>query len=413
MIGDVIKFRVIVFIVPLAILVLALAGGHVLVWRLFSLSALLLLLSYVWARLGIHGIEGQINQPAKHCQVGDSFDVEAVISNVSLLPKLLIKVRENTNLPGHSNQLAINLRPRESYSWQTNVHCQLRGQYRLGSLTVEVADPFGLFPAHRELGESQSLLVYPATCELPHFWITSYVEPGSGQNFWLTTEPNPVVSRVREYVPGDSLSRIHWRSTAHVGKLIVKDFDLDLSKSIWVIMDMSKPSPAGNGTNTIEEHCVMIAASLVKKYVDSGQQVGLITQGDDFYLFPPQVGHQHLWRVMGALALVKAVGEIPVNRLINREIERFGSNSIAVVITSSTSDEMVASLLHLKSRGATMVAILLDATSFGGIVNPQGIARHLTSNGIPAYTVRQGDDLATALDSRGIVPVDERLRKVA
>ncbi len=400
-------------IIPLSILVLALTGGHVLVWRLFSLSVLVLLLSYLWSRLGIGGIEGQVKPPAKHCQVGESFEEEAIISNVSLLPKLLVKVWENTDLPGHSNRQAINLSPRGSYRWQTRVHCQRRGRYRLGSLTVEVTDPFGLFPVRRELGKSQSLLVYPATIELPFFWLASYVESGSRRNYWLTTDPDAVVSRIREYVPGDSLSRIHWRGTAHIGKLIVKDFDLDLAKNIWVVSDMSQRSPAGDDTAAIEECGITIAASLVKKYVGSGRRVGLVTQGDDYYYFPPQVGHAHMWRIMEALALVKATGAVPINRLIDREIQRLGVNSIVVVITSAPSGEMAASLVHMKSRGVTAVAILLDEASFGGTANPQGIAHHLTSSGIPVYVVKQGADLATTLDSRSIVPADLRFIKVA
>ncbi len=135
---NVIKIRPVLLIVPLSTLVLALAGGHVLVWRLFSLSVLVLLVSHLWTRLGIRGIEGQVKPLARHCQVGESFDEELVISNVSLLPKLLVKVRENTDLPGHSNQLALNLPPRGSYYWRTEVHCQRRGQYHLGSLIASL-----------------------------------------------------------------------------------------------------------------------------------------------------------------------------------------------------------------------------------------------------------------------------------
>ena len=90
--GAIIKVRPILLIVPLSILMLAVAGGHVLVWRLFSLSLVVLLLSYLWARLGSRGIEGQLEHLAKHCQAGESFDEEAVIRNASLLPKLLLKV---------------------------------------------------------------------------------------------------------------------------------------------------------------------------------------------------------------------------------------------------------------------------------------------------------------------------------
>jgi hypothetical protein len=46
----------------------------------------------------------------------------------------------------------------------------------------------------------------------------------------LYDESGGSISGVREYVPGDNPNRIHWRSTAHSGKIIVKEYDLDLSE---------------------------------------------------------------------------------------------------------------------------------------------------------------------------------------
>jgi uncharacterized protein (DUF58 family) len=380
--GNTAKIRAIVLVVPIALLVLALIGGHVLVWRLFSLSVLVLLFSYLWARLGLRGIEGQVKNSCEHCQAGESFDEEAVIRNVSALPKLLIRVWKDSELPGHTNQLAINLPPRGSHYWRTEVHCGLRGQYSLGPLVVEATDPFGLFKMRRNLGNDQSLLVYPATVELSLFPLISHGESGSALNYWLTSGPGGTVSRVREYVPGDSLGHVHWRSTAHAGKLMVKDFSRELSKSIWIVLDMSKASLAGDGTGSVEENCVTIAASLVKKYLDSGRPVGLITEGDDFYLFPPEVGHEHFWRVMKALALVRAEGEVPISRLIERERKHLRGDSFFVVITASASDVLATCLRHMNSQDTTAVVIAADT------VNRYDIARRLASGGIPAYAVK-------------------------
>jgi uncharacterized protein (DUF58 family) len=411
--GKGIKIRIISLIVPLFILVLALATGNVLIWHLFSLSVLVLLIGYLWVRLGIRGIQCQVKKSRDYYQAGEWFDEEIVIRNASLLPKLLVKVGRDTNLPGHNSRLAINLPPRGAYHWQNKVYCQLRGWYHLEPLTVEVVDPFGLFPVRWELGEPQDLLVYPATVELPLFWLASSVKSGAGRNNWLTTEPAATVSRVREYVPGDSLGHIHWRTTAHAGKLMAKDFDIDLSQDIWVLLDMSKTPLGGSGTDTIEEYCVTVAASIVRKYVDASQRVGLIAQGDNFYLFPPQPGRQHFGRVMEALAVIRAAGEVPINQLIDQEIVRFTGNSSVLVITGSASDEMAASLLRLNRRGVDATVILLDARSFGGTVNPLSFAGPLTSSGIPVYIVKRGDDLAIALDSQGFTPANERLTEVA
>jgi uncharacterized protein (DUF58 family) len=398
------KIRAVLIIVPLVILALALAWGSILMLRLFSLSVLVLLLSYLWTLLGIRGIEAQVKQLPERCQVGEEIDEEITVFNRSKVPKLLIEAQENTDLPGHYNMLAFNLSPGSSRSWRARVYCQRRGRYHLGSFTATVTDPFGFFSLNRNLGEAQQVLVYPATLELPTFWPLSHHEAGYSPNHWLINESTPNASRVREYTTSDSLNRIHWNSTAHIGKLMVKVFDADrpnnVARNLWVVADMHQASHLGDNDETTEEYCVTLAASLIKKYIDNGRQVGLAALGDQPYFFPPQTGDQHLWRMLEALALMKATGDVPIDRLISDEIERFGLNSAIVVITSSADERVAASLRRLTDRGIRAVAILLDPVSFGGTVSAANVARRLTSSGIQNYIVRQGSDLAAELNNR-------------
>lgn len=410
------KIRVVFIIVPLIILALALAGGSVLMLRLFLLSVLVLLLGYLWTFLGIRGIEAQVKKLQERCQVGEWFDEEITVFNRSKMPKLLIEVKENTDLPGHHNMLAFNLSPGSSHSWRVKVYCQRRGQYHLGSLTATVTDPLGLFSLRRELGASQQVLIYPATLELPFFLPLSRYEAGYGPSRWLISESSPNAARVREYTTGDSLSRIYWRSTAHTGKLMVKVFDPDrsndTSKNIWIVADMHQASHLGDSDESTEEYCITIAASLIKKYIDNGRQVGLVALGDQPYLFPAQMGSQHLWHMLEALALMKATGEVPINQLISGEIDRFAGNSVIIVITPSISEWITASLRHVTNRGSIAVAILLDPVSFGGAVSAANVAGSLSSSGIQAYIVKRGEELATALDNRTLSPYMRRIRHV-
>jgi uncharacterized protein (DUF58 family) len=188
---------------------------------------------------------------------------------------------------------------------------------------------------------------------------------------------------------------------------MVKEFDADRSsyaaKNVWIIPDMYQASQLGDGDGGTEEHCVTIAASLIKKYIDDDKQVGLIASGDQPYFFPPQMGGQHLWHMLEALALMKATGEVPIDQLISHEIERFGVNSIIIVITPSVSSRLTASLRRVKSRGAAVVAILLDPVSFGGTVSAANTNSSLVLNGFQVYVVRHGEELARALDSRMLV----------
>jgi len=258
------------------------------------------------------------------------------------------------------------------------------------------------------MGEPQNIIVYPATLELPSFQPPSHHEPGPGSSRWLVGEIGPNAARVREYTSGDTLNRIHWRSTAHTGKLMVTEFDADRSdyatKSTWIVLDMHQDSQLGDGNESTEEYGITVAASLIKKYVDSGQHIGLIASGDRPYLFPPETGSQHLWHVLEALALMKATGEVPVEQLVSQEVDRLGTDSIVIVITPAANEQLVASLRQAKSRGAPVIVVLLDSVSFGGTVSAASTTSKLVSSGIQVYVVRRGEKLAQALDSRALIP---------
>ncbi|MFC2006389.1 DUF58 domain-containing protein [Chloroflexota bacterium] len=398
------KVRLILFIVPLILLATALAWGFSLLYHLFYLSVLVLLLSYLWVLFGIRGIRIQVRKLPSHCQVGEYFDEEITAFNHSKLPKLLLKVEENTDLPGHHNISVLNLSPKGSFCRKTRVYCQHRGWYSLGSVTVTSTDPFGLFSQRRKLGEPHHVLIYPATLELPFFKSSSVRDFGYGSGLRLISQTGPDASSVREFTTGDSLNHIHWHGTAHTGTLMVKVFDADrshnVSKSVWVIADMRQTSNLGEGTEATEEYGITIAASLIKKYLDSGMRVGLVASGDQSYFFPPERGEQHLWHMLEALALMKATGKVSVDRLISDEIEFHKGNSIVVTVTPSATKQVVSVIRQLRNRGNSAVVVLLDPSSFGGTVSSINTARSIASTGAQVYIVRKGDELARTLDSR-------------
>ncbi len=328
---------------------------------------------------------------------------EITIVNRSKLPKPLVIVQQNTDLPGYHNMLVFGLSARSSRYWHPRVFCQRRGRYSIGRLTATVTDPFGLFSLQRNLGENKSLLVYPATLELPLFSPLSRNELRSSPNRWLGSEVGPDAARVREYATGDSLNHIHWQSTAHTGKLMVKVFEHEhfpnTAGTVWIVTDMHQASHVGNNSQSTEEYCVTIAASLIRKYIENGTRVGLITAGDRRYLFPPEAGEQHLWRMLEALAVIRATGKVPIERLISGEMKHLGAKSVIIVVTPSPSLQIVASLRRVMSREITTVAIILDTISFGGAVSVAHVARRLVSIGAQVYIVKHGEALATALDS--------------
>lgn len=398
------KARSMVFLVPAILLTVALLAGSALVLRIFFLSVLVLLVSYLWTVVGTRGVGAAAETPPEHCQVGERFRHSITISNNSRIPKPWLKVTQTGDLPGRRESTLITLPPWSSQAWESTVQCQRRGLYHLGEVTMTATDPFGLFSRESIVGQRHDILVYPATVDLPLFKASSFNDFGFGSGYQSIGSISPNASSVREFSSGDSLNHIHWPSAAHTGRLMVKVFDADRSynssKTIWIVLDMHAPPHRGVGEQATEEYAVTIAASLARKHMDGGMRVGLAMAGDETVVIPPERGDDHLWRILEVLALVKATGETPVGQLIADRIEYLRGNSVVIVVTPSVTGGLVDALRQLRNRVDSVVTVLIDPESFGGEVGVTTAARNLSTTGVQVYVVRQGDELARALDHR-------------
>lgn len=127
------------------------------------------------------------------------------------------------------------LRPGRTESVTYALPTDRRGEILVGPLRLVRADPFALARRVREYGEGQTLLVRPRTVALPLL--------PSGRNHHLegpTTDTAPAGTvtfhALREYVVGDDLRHVHWRSSARTGTLMVRQLvDASLPQTTIVI----------------------------------------------------------------------------------------------------------------------------------------------------------------------------------
>ena len=176
-------------------------------------------------------------------QVGRVFQESFSVRKTGLLPKLWLEIQDHSNLPGHhASHIVPTLLSGREYRWEVETVCALRGEFQLGPLTVISGDPFGLFRSPRRVGATDSLMVYPMTVNLNRVILPVGFLSGGDAQRQLTHQITTNASSIRDYVPGDSINRIHWRSTARTGDIMVKEFELDPLVDIWLFSDFSAGS---------------------------------------------------------------------------------------------------------------------------------------------------------------------------
>jgi len=400
----------------------AIGTGRDLLYNLWYLVTALLLFSFLWAWTGIRWVRVQRHTRTTRSQVGKIVEERLVVENRGWVPKLWLEVRDHSTLPNHQASWVINsLGARRQHNRTVQTRCLQRGRFTLGPLTLSSGDPFGLFRMTRPLEEPREvpLVVYPATVDVPAFApLVGFLSGGDTihrRTSYVTTD----VAGVRDYAPGDSFNRIHWRSSARTGRLISKEFELDPTADVWLFLDLHRdaqiipqwgdqpadyvqrlPWETSRGLELIPstvEYGVTVTASLAEHFLSRDRAVGFVAYCPRREIIPADRGERQLTKILETLAVIRPDGRIPLAEVVAAEGRHLGRNMTAVIITPSDEEYWIAAARDLRQRGIRVIAVLIEPSSFGHFRSNEQLVHELAISGVPTYLVREGDDLAQAL----------------
>ncbi len=410
--------------VALGLLVAAVIWAMITSWRLlYHVSyalAFILVLSLLLTLNDLIGVQVARLSRTHRSQVGKHFDEEFTLVNRGWFPKRWLEVRDHSTLPGHrAGRVISGLGPRQRYIWAVRTYCGHRGRFRLGPLSLHSGDPFGFFFLSRRLAGEGELIVYPYTVDLPGLQLPFGELSGGTAMRRRTQHVTDQVAGVREYVHGDSFNRIHWKSTARVGRLISKEFELEPVTDIWLYLDleqhmhvsapwaeeMDRSGPAvlwGEHRTpplppSTAEYAVSAAASLAKQLLSMGRAVGLVAYGQKREVMPADRGPRQLVKLLEALAVLEARGTVPISLVLEAEARHLHRGTGLIVITPAFDVEWVRVAQAVGMRGVRLAAVLIAGESFAPAPSIAPVQAALQSSGILCTVVRRGDDLAERL----------------
>ncbi|HUF37781.1 MAG TPA: DUF58 domain-containing protein [Anaerolineales bacterium] len=387
--------------------------------RLTYLWLILIAGTWLWSKLSLRGVEVTRHPRIRRAHIGQIFEERFEVHNPGRLPKLWLEVRDHATLPGTRGSHVITLigsRQRRAYLARSRL--MQRGIFNLGPTTVASGDPFGFFPVERQIPVESTLLVYPLMVEVQSFPNPPGVMTGGEALQRRTHYVTPNAAGVREYMPGDSLNRIHWKTTVRKDKLMVKEFELDPQADIWLFVDGERAvhsalpyTPADLSRNvflqesleeiklppTTEEYAATVSASLARFYLGKRRAVGIVSSSRSVELLPPDRGGRQLGKILETLSLLRADGTLPMSGLIEAQARHITRGSTLVVITPSVRSHLPLTLDYAVRRGLKPIVVLIDSASFGGAPGTGGLHESIKAMRLPVRIVANGDRIDEAL----------------
>lgn len=388
-------------VIAVLILIISLATHQVplvLICLLFLLTGGV---SRLWNRFCLRRVEYRRRLSQSQVFFGEEIVFEIEITNRKPLPLPWLQIEDElpenvTLLKGkatsiHDDRVMLsNMFPINMYHRVTRrfpMKCLQRGSFVFGPTFIHSGDLFGFFRRDMHIDKLDYLLVYPRLVPLEKLGIPSQQFFGDIRLKRHLFQDPVLTAGVRDYHSGDSLKRIHWKSTARLGKLQTRVYEPTTTVDISLFLDArTLRAPLWGSVYQLQELGIIAAASISQHALKEGFRVGLyVNQITHFSRGMVRVPHsQHpdqLLRILEALAQLHQVETIPIARFIRREAGNLPWGSTLLVITAQPLDELMATLLDLKRVGRSVA-----------LVKVGGRAPEVIGGNLPVFHIR--DDIA-------------------
>ena len=293
---------------------------------------------------------------------GDRGEVELALTNTGRLPTAYLDLRDRAPLSiAEGSQVSL---PPLAAGERTTLRYQLRGDQRgrfeLGPLTVRLRDPFGLVAREHVLPGTAEVVVYPAVWRLPEGVPLGGTTTAGGGGRPRPLPSGEDLANVREYVRGDDLRTVHWPTTAHRGKLMVRQVEAPQDPRGVVLLDIRAARHAGHGPGASIEAAVTAAASTIHHLASHGRSVTLV---DRPVVAPPSSMSWERW--LERLAVIEAE-DVDLPALLRQVAQGVaGDGALVAILTVPTADEL-RELVRAGRAFSTRIAVLVDTPSYRG-----------------------------------------------
>jgi uncharacterized protein (DUF58 family) len=382
----------------------------------------LILISGIWTRYSLNGLQFSRKARSLRKETGQVFEERFRLENKSPYIKSWVEIMDQSKLPGQNGSRVMawvgrgELRNYSSYTLLTH-----RGKFLLSPTEIKSGDPFGLFEKIVTLESNQSLIVLPVQFKIHNFFLPPGYLPGGKSIRRRTAAITPHAAGIREYLPGDSMNRIHWKKTAQRGTLITKEFEEDPQSDIWIILDshflshtktiLDIPVPKADRFWSIKEktayqlpmdsyeYAVSTVATIADYFIRIGQGVGFRDIGKNSLIIPPEKGYRQLEKIMESLAFIAADGEQTLETGVMSHMSQIFPGSLVIIIGTDKSTGLERSAESLKLRKIHPVFILMESGSFAGekIIGASNAAI-LNQMGVVARTIHYKDSIPDLLE---------------
>src|SRR5579859_3987616 len=212
---------------------------------------------------------------------GQTATVSIRLDNVSRLPTGLLLTEDTVpySIGARPRFILDRIEPGGTRQLSYPIQPDHRGKFAIGPLHVRVADAFGLAKVGSTAAPPCTLVVTPPVTALPRTALAgSWLGDGDARAATAAAAGEDDVVP-RSYRDGDELRRVHWRSTARYGELMVRREEQRWRNRAVLFLDTRLGAHNGRGPASSFEYAVSAAASIGVHLAREEMDTEFVTDG--------------------------------------------------------------------------------------------------------------------------------------
>jgi uncharacterized protein (DUF58 family) len=326
-------------------------------------AGLLVIVAAVVFLIGRTSHDAALSVPVNRVVAGESAVGQLTVTNPTrrLLPGTRIEVPVGEGLADFQVPA---LPPSGRYEDLFTVPALHRGVIPVGPVRAVRADPIGLVRRERQWDEQVDLYVHPRTISVPSM-STGFVRDLEGNPTRDLTSSDVSFHALREYMPGDELRSIHWKSTAKTGQYMVRQFEETRRSHLMLAISLADEDYVGDDDF---EMAVSVIGSLGVRAIRDGRTISVVASEST-----PDFARKRLFAVKKIAAVTasrllddlsridRSETALPLADLARVAADSVGGISLAFLVCGAAVS--VTSLRHaarLFPIGVEVIAIVCD-----------------------------------------------------
>ena len=225
---------------------------------LFVFMLILPVVSFLLVLAARASVRVDVECPNTRVEKDADVEYEIRIANGSFLPLPFLEahliVPEDGGVRCAERRMMVSLMPGGVTTVKHTVRFHYRGRYDIGVLDMRVKDALGLFSAPLPDSVTRTVIVYPRMLEITGAKESATTELPTDLSRRAITRERSEQANIREYEGGDALKDIHWKLSSKVDELLVRDYNINDQRRVYVVCDLTAPRfddsfASGNGSD--------------------------------------------------------------------------------------------------------------------------------------------------------------------